>query len=73
MALIAVCVVVMGVCGVYHSHKSVSMSDLMLTNMEALAGCEATDGYDLSRYCESGTGRCYYGGFVAKNCHTILV
>lgn len=44
-ALVAVCVVVVSVCGIYHSHKSVSMSDLMLANVEALALTEITVPY----------------------------
>ena len=53
-ALVAVCVVVVSVCGIYHSHKSVSMSDLMLANVEALADGEGTM-YD-----------CYLGGCYAN-------
>ena len=54
---------------VYQSNAQISqLFNTTLKNIEALAKCESKDGYDLSKYCNPGTGRCYRGDFVAVNC-----
>ena len=53
----------------YQSNSQIShLFNTTLKNIEALAGCESNDGYNLSKYCNPGTGRCYRGDFVAVNC-----
>lgn len=66
--LIATIAIVAGF-NVYQSNAQISqLFNTTLKNIEALAGCESKDGYDLSKYCNPGTGRCYRGDFVASDC-----
>ena len=59
---------------VYQSQSVMNgISDFALANVEAVAGCEATDGYPMDKYCIPGNGRCYYADFVANDCISNLV
>ncbi len=46
----------------------IGLFDVTLQDVEAIAGCESADGYDMNRYCLPGNGRCYYADFIARNC-----
>ena len=59
---------------VYQSQSVMNgMSEFALANVEAVAGCEATDGYPMDKYCIPGNGRCYYADFVVNDCISNLV
>lgn len=59
---------------VYQSQTVMSgISEIVLANVEAVARCEATDGYPMDKYCNPGNGRCYYADFVADGCISNLV
>jgi hypothetical protein len=69
-----IAVVIFAGYSMYQSNFQVEqLVDTTLSDVEALAGCESNDGYDLNKYCNPATGRCYRGDFTANNCISNLV
>lgn len=70
-------ILLLGVCSLttvsfgYFSKKTDldPVSNLALADIEAIAGCEASSGQDLSSRCNvSPNSNCYWGESVAPNC-----
>ena len=66
--LAIVAVVIFAGYNVHKAQQPVVLSDVAMANVEALAGCESRDGYDLSKHCIPATSRCYVWDFVAEDC-----